>query len=187
MKQIVFLKIFILFLAVNSNGQITKKNWIVGGSGRLAFQKQTLNGSEAKGTNISVLPTAGYFFIDKFAGGLKARLAFDRVEFNGGVSKVTQFGVGPFFRYYFLDPDNRINLFAETAYQYLHFSGNNASSNSANVFTFSAGPVIYFNTSVGIEFTANYELYDNKDAGTNAKTFFLSIGFQIHLEKEKNH
>jgi len=188
MKQITFLTIFISALAFSSNGQITKNNWMVGGSGRVAFQKQTLINSEAKGTNINVLPAAGYFFIDKFAGGLKARLALDRVEFNGGVSKATQLGIGPFLRYYFLDPDNRVNLFAETAYQYLHFSGNNsAPSDAANVFTFSVGPVIYFNTSVGIEFTANYELYNNKDAGIDGKTFFLSIGFQIHLEKEKNH
>jgi hypothetical protein len=95
-------------------------------------------------------------------------------------------GVGPFFRYYFLDPDNRINVFAESAYQYLHFSSNRGASDNANVFTFSAGPVIYFNTSVGIEFTASYEINKYNDDSIKTNTFFLNIGFQIHLKKENS-
>ncbi len=187
MKKILFLTFFISVFSFISNGQITKNNWLVGGNGRLSSQKQTLNSSDIKGFNIDLSPNVGYFFIDKFAGGIKARLAFDKVEFNGGVSKTTQTGIGPFFRYYFLEQLNRINLFAEAAYQYLHNSGNTGSSNSSNTFTFSAGPVIYFNTSVGVELTANYEIFNNQSVNTKAKTFFLSIGFQIHLEKEKNY
>jgi hypothetical protein len=170
-----------------ANSQITKNNWLVGGTGRLSFQKETLNSSDVKGFKIDLSPNVGYFFVDKFAGGIRARLAYDKVKFRGGVSKTTQLGIGPFLRYYFLESGKRVNLFAETAYQYLNNSGNGGiTSNSANTFTFSAGPVLYFNTSVGIEFTVNYELYNTKDANTSAKTFFLGIGFQIHLEKDNN-
>jgi hypothetical protein len=185
MKKILLLTIFISTLFFISNGQITKNNWLVGGNGRLALQEQTLNSSDVKGFNINLSPNVGYFFIDKLAGGIRTRLAFDKVEFNGGVTKTTQTGIGPFFRYYFLDQLNIVNLFSETAYQYIHNSGNTGSSSSSNTFTFSAGTAIYFNSSVGIELAANYEIL--KSTNTSAKTFFLALGFQIHLEKEKKY
>jgi len=159
---------------------------MVGGNGRLESQKRTLNYFDAKGFNIDLSPNVGYFFIDKFAGGIRARFASNKVEYSGSVAKSTLVGIGPFLRYYLLPIDNRVNLFAESAYQYLNYSGNSGASNNANIFTFSAGPVIYFNTSVGIEFTVNYELNRNDDANTKANTFFLNIGFQIHLEKENS-
>jgi hypothetical protein len=68
MKKIAIFTIAIFIGAVKSNSQITKKNWMVGGSGRLASQKETLNSSEAKGFTIELSPNVGYFFIDKFAG-----------------------------------------------------------------------------------------------------------------------
>lgn len=184
MKRL-FPTLFFPFIIFTSNGQVTKKNWMVGGSGRLESQKETLNSSEVKIFNVALSPSIGYFFIDKFAGGIRFRLAYSKIDFNGGPSKTTVFGIGPFFRYYFLNPYNRVNVFAESAYQYLRYSSNSGTSNNANVFTFSAGPVIYFNTSVGIEFTANYEISENNDAIIKTNTFFLNIGFQIHLEREK--
>jgi hypothetical protein len=51
---------------------------------------------------------------------------------------------------------------------------------------FSGGPVIYFNSSVGLEFTGNYRIDRVHDTKTSAKTFFIAIGFQVHLEKDKN-
>lgn len=186
MRKITSAIIFGLILCQSVKSQINKNNWMFGGNGRISFQNETLNSSKVKGFNIELFPSAGYFFVDKFSGGVRGKLAFDKVEFNGITSKTTIFGIGPFLRYYFLSSENRVNLFAESAYQYLHYSGNSGTSNSANSFTFSAGPVIYFNTSVGIEFTANYELNKNKITATSSKTFFLSIGFQIHLEKEDN-
>jgi hypothetical protein len=187
MKKNKLVLISFIILSMTANSQITKNNWLVGGNGRLALQEQTLNSFDVKGLNINLSPNVGYFFIDKLAGGIRTRLAFDKVEFNGGVTKTTQTGIGPFFRYYFLEQLNRVNLFSETAYQYTHNSGNNVTSNSSNTFTFSVGPAIYFNSSVGIELTANYEIFSNKSTNTSAKTFFLALGFQIHLEKEKNY
>ena len=175
-----------LLFANAVNSQITKNNWLVGGNGRFSSQIEDLNGIDVRGLTIGVSPIVGYFFIDKFAGGIRSSLDYNKIKFNGGTSKSTQIGIGPFLRYYFLNPSNRINILTETSYQYQHLNSNNGSDpEKNNVFTFSAGPVIYFNTSVGIEFLLNYEIFNNKGSTTSAKTFYLNIGFQIHLEKDK--
>lgn len=185
MKKITALMSFLLLLSFNSNSQLTKGNWLVGGTGRFSSQRQSGN-VIAKSSSIRLTPNVGYFFIDKFAGGTKISLDYYKIKYNGRVSKTTQLGIGPFLRYYFLNVDNRVNLFAESAYQYLHSSGNSGGRDDSHTFTFSAGPVIYFNSGVGIELTANYELLNDSDDPSTVKTFYLSLGFQIHLEPERN-
>src|SRR5690606_16024122 len=90
-----------------------------------------------------------------------------------------------FMRYYFLNSGNRVNLIGETSYEYGYNSSNNGASDNHNIFTISAGPVIYFNSSVGIELTANYELLNGSTGTASAKTVYFNIGFQIHLEKRR--
>jgi hypothetical protein len=180
MKTTLIILVFAL-LSIRATSQITKGNWLVGGNGRFARQQETLLGSEVNSIMIQVSPNLGYFFVDKFAAGLKPSFGFTRFNTNGSINKSTTLGVGPFIRYYFLPIDNRTNLFTEGDYQYLSdFNGY-----SQNTFILSAGPVIYFNSVVGIEITMNYELIHSTGSATSAKTFFLGIGFQIHLESEK--
>ncbi|MBY0482188.1 MAG: hypothetical protein K2Q21_12585 [Chitinophagaceae bacterium] len=185
MKKKIILIITVLFAVNYASSQITKGNWMVGGNGSFSSQKETLNLIDAKGIGIHLSPAAGYFFIDKLAGGLRAKYDYNKVEYYGNTSNTSQFGFGPFIRYYFLDPEKIINFFTESAYQFSRNSGSNSTSTNSNAFTFSAGPIIYLNSSVGIEFAGSYELNNNKAIKANTKTFFLSIGFQIHLEKEK--
>ena len=183
--QKTLLLIITSFIINSAKSQITKGNWLVGGAGHLSSQIETINEIKAKGFSYSISPNVGYFFVDKFAGGIKASVSYTKLTFNGGLSKSTQVGLGPFIRYYFLHAENRINILAESSYQYLHGKGNSGQSDNSNTFTFTAGPVIYFNSSVGLELTGNYELYNNKFSITNAKTFYVNIGFQIHLENNK--
>ena len=184
MKKIILFFITTGIFINNVNSQITKGNWMVGGSGLFSSQTEKLGTLTAKGLYIKLSPNIGYFFIDKFAGGIKAGLNYSQVKYSGAESKTTQFAMGPFLRYYFLNVEKRINLLTEGSYLYSHFSGNNTSSDSQNAFTFSAGPVVYFNSSVGLEMTLNYEHLNG--AGISANTIYFGIGFQIHLEREKN-
>lgn len=188
MKKVLLLAVFVSALALISNSQITKNNWLVGGSGKISSSKQIIYSTEVKGLNVALSPNVGYFFIDKLAGGIRAQLAINRVESSAGTTRTTQVGAGPFIRYYVLDKLNQINLFADASYKYSRFSGNSGGDpNHTNTFTISAGPVIYFNSSVGLELTANYEYLKSRDTQTRQTTFFLSIGFQVHLEKENNY
>lgn len=183
MKKVSILIIAANFIINNVTSQITKGNWMVGGNALFASQSQNLGTINAKGINIKLSPNIGYFFIDKFAGGIKTNLSYNKVKYSGAESKTTQFAFGPFLRYYFLKVENRVNILTEGTYLFSHSNGNNTASESQNAFTFSAGPVIYFNSSVGIEITLNYEHLNG--VGTSANTIYFGIGFQIHLEKDK--
>ena len=161
-----------------AEGQLTKGNWLVGGNGSFIVQEQNVFGGRISGTRLQLSPDIGYFFFDKFAAGLKPRLDINKSTVFGHKSVVLAGGVGPFLRYYLLPEDKLLNLLTEVNYQYV--SGTN--NNRRDVYTLSAGPVIYFNSSVGLEFTLNYESIDFKTSNSNTKTFFLGLGFQVHLE-----
>lgn len=181
MKKITVL-IFISFILSKSYGQLTKGNWLVGGYARFTKQKQKLLNSDVNSFVANISPNVGYFFADKFAAGVRPGVGFFRSNSRGVIQKSTTLGVGPFVRYYFLSVENRTNLFAESSYRYVtDFNGFRE-----NTFTISAGPAIFFNSSVGLELTLNYELFRSNAATSLARTFFLNIGFQIHLEKETN-
>ena len=154
---------------------------MVGGDAHIETQQERLNTSDITSWNINVSPNIGYFFANKLAGGLKLTLAYTVLKYSGIRNEATILKIGPFIRYYFLSTENQVNIFAESAYQrQTDFKGFRMYN-----FSLSAGPVIYFNSSVGLELTLNYEQYRGKSSTPSAKTFSFGIGFQIHLEKEK--
>jgi outer membrane protein W len=180
MMKKTILMIFIASIFNNdANCQITKGNWLIGGSGQFQKQHEDLQGSDIRGLAISVAPDIGYFIFDKLGVGLNVTFSYNRIKVKDNISKTNILGLGPFVRYYFLPSDNRINIFSEAAYEYTTvFDGH-----YQNDFYFSAGPVIFFNSSVGLELAAKYSTSNSKISNATAKTVFLTIGFQIHLEK----
>jgi hypothetical protein len=152
----------------------------MGGNGKFSKQQEKLLNSDVSIFRIELSPNIGYFIIDKLSGGVKPRLDFIQIKTNDVVRQTTTLGGGPFLRYYLFPSDKTTNLILEATYQYS--SSNNGFSQS--IVTFSGGPVIYLNSSVGLEFILNYEIANISGLTTNSKNFFLGIGFQIHLEKE---
>lgn len=129
--------------------------------------------------------------MDKFAGG--ARLSFYRNHIKYGPSNnfstFKNYSIGPFVRYYFLDVDRQYNILMEGSYQFGNNkveTNNSTSNNSTNTISFSTGPVIYFNSSAGIEFLLNYSSTGTSGFKGRGNSFGVSIGLQIHLEKDKN-
>ena len=186
MKKTILLIITASFIFCNANSQITKGNWLVGGNATFSSQTEKINSiaTDVISSSIVASPNIGYFIFDKFAGGARISVNYNQIKYNGSSARSTNFGIGPFLRYYFLKPDARVNVFAESAYQYITITNNSTTSTSEkdHFFAFSAGPVIYFNSTVGIEFTAGYQLYNGSNS-TNTRTVSFNIGFQIHLEK----
>ena len=169
-----------------THAQLTKGNWLVGGSGYLSSQTQSQSGLNVKGFNLELSPGVGYFFVDKLVGGVKIGFTYSKIKYLGVAQNSTNIRVGPFLRYYLLNSEKRINIFSEASYQYSHISGNSFNSYNENTLRFSAGPVIYFNSSVGLEISLNYEYYNSPKTETDVNKVFLGIGFQIHLESNKN-
>jgi len=179
MKKSILL-VLVTFLFFNkSHGQITSDNWMVGGSGEFHKQREDLQGSDIRGLVVSASPGIGYFIIDKLGAGIKVDFIYNRITVSGNASNSTVLSIGPFVRYYFLPTENRINIFSEAAYQY----GIDFHNHFENNFSFAAGPVFFFNSSVGLELAAKYSTLNNTASSISAKTIFVTVGFQIHLEK----
>ncbi len=193
MKKII-LSFFASTLLFYANAQLTKGNWLVGGSGSFLSSKNSYSSSNFNSTSdridIMVSPNIGFFFIDKLGVGLRPSFSKYKEEVNGPgglTSNVSRFEFGPFLKYYFLKIDKSFNLLADLSYQYGLFSSKPTTGN-INKFSASAGPVIFFNSSVGLEFLVGYYqrkevIKQNGDITTNQKGIQVNIGFQIHLEK----
>lgn len=169
-------KIFLvatIFFAMSSNAQITKGNWLMGGSGSLSNYKDTFNGIRQEGTNFSLFPNIGYFFVDNLSAG-----ALMQVSFSSSYSG-TVYGLSPFIRYYFLDTDKSINVFSEVSYGFQKQTSTNSNFEKFNI---KAGTVFFLNNTIGLELALNYSQsktsFDNQN-----RTISFVAGFQIHLER----
>jgi len=188
----VFLLFLITIFSFTSYGQLTKGNWLVGGTGNFLSSKNIYTSptfsSSSDRIDIKISPNIGYFIIDKFAVGLRPSFSkYKEQVTNGGYSNINRFEFGPFARYYFLDVEKQFNILTDLSYQYGIYRFRTTKGN-INTFSASAGTVIFFNSSVGLEFLAGYYnrkevIQQNGDIVTNQKGFQVSLGFQIHLEK----
>src|SRR5579863_2054352 len=91
--------LFLLFVIVVSNqvsAQIKKGQWLAGGN---LNWTSTFNDYNGNNTVVTIMPDAGYFFIDKLAGGLKLNYSMGHPAQGGAYSN---FGFSPFVRYYIL-------------------------------------------------------------------------------------
>ncbi|MBN8663474.1 MAG: hypothetical protein J0L83_02805 [Chitinophagales bacterium] len=198
-----FLFLLAILLFQSSFGQISKGNWLAGGSGQLSAYSSTNTSvspareQNVKAFNISVSPNIGYFIKDKFAVGLRPALTWEKGKAGdafapdgsvlGSGGKLTQFRfvIGPFSRYYFLDTEKSFNILIEAAYQY-GIGSPKPFSERQSIFSAGLGPVIYFNSSVGLEFLLGYNNTILNAKGynrTSKNSIQLNIGIQIHLEK----
>jgi len=177
---------------MNARSQLTKGNWLVGGNGKFSSYTSQYSGigysNEASYTQIDLSPNIGYFVADKLAFGLRPTLSSIKGEVTtpgGGYTNVQRYWIGPFGRYYFLKSDKQFNLLTDLSYQYGFFGGELAKGN-LNTFSALAGPVVYFNSSVGLEVLLGYSSsLEDVEQGSRDKRkgFQVVIGFQIHLEK----
>jgi hypothetical protein len=141
---------------------LAKGTWLVGGTGKFyMYNDQTSSSTfftEAKYTQIDISPSVGYFVIDKLAFGLKPTFSSikGKVTSSGGLStNVQRYWIGPFGRYYFLEQDKPYNIVTDVSYQFGFFGGG-LIKGKLNTFSILAGPVIYFNPSVGLKFLLGY-------------------------------
>jgi hypothetical protein len=180
MKRIKLLCVGTLLFTISVNAQITKGNWMVGGDASFNNSKVINDKDEiiGSGNGIRIFPNIGYFLIDKFAVGINGNFNYGKT--NGSPSSIG-YGGGPFARYYFLKPEKTVNVFAEANYNYYTSKTQGFDSTNGSSYRFKAGPVIYFNSSVGLELTLNDST--EKFSNYTSKYFTVGFGFQIHLEK----
>ena len=199
MKYTISLFTFLLYANIVT-AQLTKGNWLFNGNGDFYSYKNNyiihdFNGSDlsisSKVTSITLSSNIGYFVTDKLAFGLKPTAFFfknkgsvDTVNSNIINQSTEKYGLGPFARYYFLDKKKEYNILVDASYQFSIYFNDGIRSGSFNTFSIAVGPVIYFNSSVGIEFLVGYR-YGTQSTGDRSthKGVHVGIGFQIHLDK----
>ena len=183
MKRNTFFLCLLLVGMQAANAQLTKGNWLVGGTGNFSSDNVVRSGDpELKSTNFSFLPNVGYFILNKFAAGLNAGVAHSK----SNSTSVTTYSAGPFARYYLLNIEKPFNLFIHGSYRYATSRIKNFGIRSSNDFynySISGGPVIYFNSSVGLEFSIGYSHLKSFESNAKTNSLQLGLGFQIHLEK----
>ncbi|MBX9780694.1 MAG: hypothetical protein K2X26_10125 [Chitinophagaceae bacterium] len=185
--RILFVLALSLFTITKSQAQLTKGNWLVGGNLSFSSTKYS-NQVTASYSQIDfrLSSSVGYFFADRISFGLKPGYTYVKSDVGASSTSVSIFTIGPFFRYYFLKPEKTVNLLSEVNYAYTVSKNNNNPPSSSNLFSILAGPVIYFNQSVGLEFLLAYSRANySKDVSENNNIFQFGIGLQVHLEKLK--
>jgi hypothetical protein len=188
MKTIKLLIATISLFNLTANAQITKGNWMVGGSGSFSYAKTKPKNSNSSGTNINYTdsgtysitlePNIGYFIKDKLAVGLKLNLLNSFTEFNSLNLNDSYVSISPNFRYYFLNVDKVYNVFVEPSFNYY----TNNSLGNASGFGLKTGLAVFLNSSVALEPSLNYVYNESSEFKRN--NIFLGIGIQVHLEKE---
>ncbi len=154
--------------------QVNKGQWLVGGNADFASSKH----GELKATEFTFSPNAGYFFIDKFAGGLRVDLTSLKYK---GADASTRFLIAPFLRYYFLEAAQKVNVFADASYGFGSVKDDGESA-SQNGFAISAGPAVFLTPNTALEFALQYRSLGGDAYGDdNLNTFGFKVGFQIHL------
>lgn len=183
MKNTFLLAIICLLITIKGNCQLTKGNFLIGGNASFSSTKfkNTLTSNYTL-TELNISPNIGYFFADKFAFGIRPGYSLTRNNFGNTKSTFENFLIGPFARYYFLEKDKRINILSEISYQNITTKSPGNAKTNINGFSFLLGPVLYFNSSVGMEFTLGYSTAKySKELSNNSLQ--VGIGLQIHLEK----
>ncbi len=201
MKKTSCLFFALFYFSICCKAQLDKGTWLVGGNGSFNSSKKTFTADYIlpsgvayyQITSVKLSPNIGYFFTDKFAGGVKVSLDwFKQIQningIGGGVNNNLTIDYGLFSRYYFLNRDNQLNFLIDGAYQIGNARLGNYKGERKN-YMIMVGPAIFFNSSVSIEFLSGY-IYQSEKIRDNALTyddikkgFQFNIGLQIHLKK----
>ena len=197
MRQFLIIILF-LFSATTSFSQLDKGIWIVGGSGSFSARNRDFVTPAYtviyKEVDITISPSVGFFVLDKLALGLRPSYLLQKSRdrgstgiASGGRGNFSSFEIGAFGRWYFLNKENNYNIVSDISYNYGFQSNFGSNTGHSNTFKFLTGPVIFFNSSIGMEILLGYsrnKVFNNDNTSGIIKGFLTTIGFQIHLEKD---
>lgn len=175
MKKHVLSVLVLVSVAVAVSAQTEQGNFLVGGN---------LNFNSAKeDRNITIAPSAGYFFIDNFAAGANVLLSFDKEK----LKRTTEVEIGPFARYYFgtmnIRPFAHANIGFTTEKTKTSGLPSGPSATGSNYFL-GGGLAAFINRNVALEGLLGYRHTSFKNtAGSGGVN--LRVGFQVYLSKRQ--
>ena len=181
MKNYFFATVLVCSLSsAFSQGNIKKGDWMLGGNAGFTSQKY----AGYKTTDFNLSPDAGYFFINNFAGGLRASVSSSKTEYQGDETKQSSYELAPFVRYYFLPASQKVNIFADASFGFGQHKYNYGTGYNKSNFTqlgIMAGPAIFITPATALEIALGYNSSKVKDASDRTNQLGVSVGFQIHI------
>ena len=191
MKKVILL-LFCCLLFKFSFAQLEKGNWLVGGSGSFSSERKIRNDVTEKMTQINLNPEIGYFFLEKFVGGLRPLYSHLTYLQDNDISvrqTYTRLGMDTFLGYYLLHNKNPFNLLTQLEYGFTRETQEKLKPlGNDSIFKISGGPVYFVNESIGINLVMGYSVLSRKSILTGEtrviKEFSTGIGLQIHLTKK---
>jgi len=204
MIRYLILLIATLLFIPNAHSQLNKKMWLVGGAGSFKAYTQeysvpdpSLGWSDFHYIEINATAKIGYLIVDKFVVGLTPAFSYyygENKDVTQQTISPTRFWFGPFARYYLLNKRKPFNIATEVVYQPgIQWRRKQVpSTGTLSNLTFSVGPEIFFNPTVGLEILLGYRVtkeYLKYEGGSSSSFSYnqnglqLSVGIQIHLQK----
>ena len=180
----VFLIVFFALPAM-AMAQIREDQWLIGGNVFYSYSKS----KQLKFVSFQLSPAAGYFFLDKLAGGLRLNVSSDTYRWATDGFRISSTSIAPFLRYYFLPVQEKLNLFADASFGYswgkykdLDFGGSHRYRHYN--FALMAGPAIFLNEHTALEVTVGYNYLSRGPIdSTVTNKFQFGIGLQVHIGK----
>ena len=183
MKQS-FLFLFILLSTHVCFSQISKGAMLVGGNVSYQSYKGETEMGVSRVRTLDLAPNFGYFFMNRLVIGFRPGLTFRSSDVPSAKLKSNTYTLAPFVRYYFLKNESQINFFADATYGFSKTNYSNPTyfeDFSSNTYAIMAGPCIFLNKSIALEFTFGYKDYNDNSNPSKSTTVSTQLGFQIHF------
>ncbi len=198
MKKLIFIIVLVLQTAF-AHSQINKGQWLVGGNLLGMYQNSNYSGNNTYSNfTFQVSPDIGYFICNQLALGIRgiASESLSIYEFNNSSTDkilTTTLNIGPYLRYYFYPNIEKINFFADVAYeygnsqfQYIYTTNTNIFSSKSNNFNVRIGPAYFLNPNTSLMIIMEYQYTKYVDNSISRNSISVGVGFQIHLGKKNN-
>jgi hypothetical protein len=184
-SKTIFMKKIFLFVMIAACqqlcfGQVTKGNIMAGGSISFQSEKYTATGNTT--STFTFMPDAGYFFMDKLAGGVRASFT----NYNDGGNSYHDLLAGPFVRYYFLPAAQKTNIFLDGSFMIGSEKYTGYDAQSKTQWGAKAGAAFFLNPHVAVETSLDWSSLKYNDEEGHYNTWGIAIGFQVHLDCQKH-
>ena len=197
-----------------SNAQMTKGDWVISGNTGMGFNNTTatvkVGGNSVDGpkeNSFSIVPSVGYFVIDKLAVGIDLGYVNTTTKFQGAKNTSSTFSVMPTATYYFTNSSEFVPFlgagigYASNKTKYSFYNSNintegvdpllrqDTETTTDGLAWKVKGGVTYMATqSLGVNLGISYDQFSNKETvmntevKTNIKTFGVNVGFSYFIK-----
>ncbi|WP_185288619.1 outer membrane protein [Chryseobacterium lactis] len=197
-----------------SNAQMTKGDWVISGNTGMGFNNTTatvkVGGNSVDGpkeNSFSIVPSVGYFIIDKLAVGIDLGYVNTTTKFQGAKNTSSTFSVMPTATYYFTNSSKFVPFlgagigYASNKTKYSFYNSNintegvdpllrqDTETTTDGLAWKVKGGVTYMATqSLGVNLGISYDQFSNKETvmntevKTNIKTFGVNVGFSYFIK-----